>query len=465
MDDDFWNTSTISCFSFDEQQAQAARTIEEFGNRLNSLDLDSSHSRETEASESSSLQSPKEQCSSSSFQSDSDKLRQRGNFAEHRGEGNATPEEYASLRKEFKKAQSKLSMLEHQLHQDRYKMTTCEETVRRIAQGEPYSFCSYRSAADKVSLLEKAFEFGDGDAICCVLLFLEGSLTPLAFRQLLLEYSYAAKHYVFMLRQLEDYEKLTETLLLLGQQEDLLDVELRKIKMQRDPEAKIRALRKAIGGAMFADSFADEQRCLQEQLDLLERQLPVEDSDTKAIVHGQGEKFFQYPKTRSLVGLSMMETLEYCCLYHCDSPENSFASPLSIRAQYGISDRQFGWAMTKALAVQQMWPELRKLILGKNFFGKQKIKSPIGCEQLLHLLSLHGAPSSEMAIYVMSLTNSQRKLDLAKKYKCDQIVVEQLVTMRDRVELLRYISGLPPNSESVQKASDALGNPNAKWKN
>ncbi|KFD47854.1 hypothetical protein M513_11268 [Trichuris suis] len=470
MDEDFWNTSTISCFSFDDQHAETARTIEELGTRLQCFDLDSSRSEETDASELSSFQSPKvaeggndisseHSSQSSNVPSSSEKARQRANFADHRPERNATPEEYAKLQKEFRKTQSKLCVLEQQLYHNKYMMTSHEETIRRIAQGEPYSFCSCRSAVDKVSLLEKAFEFGDGDAICCILLFLESTLAPSAFRQLLLEYSYAAKHYVFMLRQLEDTEKLTETLLLLGQQEELMTVELRKIKMQHDSEAKIRALRKAIGGSIFAGSFAEEQRFLQEQLDLLERQLPVEDADTKAIVQGQGEKFFRFPKSQSLVGLSVLETLEYCCLYHYDLPSNSFASPLSIRAQYKITDRQFGWIVTKALAMQQMWPELQKLMLGKNFFGKQKMKSPISCEQFLRLLSMHGAPSSEMVVYISSLTNGQRKLDLAKKYKCDNIVVEQLVALRDRAALLQYISSLPPNSESAQKAMDALDNP------
>ncbi|CDW54720.1 Vps16 C and Golgin A5 domain containing protein [Trichuris trichiura] len=463
MDEDFWNTSTISCFSFDDQHAETARTIEELGNRLQSFDMGSSQSDETDASDLSSFQSPKAGevgiDISAERSSQSSNVQSSGNFAERRPERKNTPEEYAKLQKEFNKAQSKLCTLEKQLYHDRYMTTSHEDTIRRIAQGEPYSFCSCRSAVEKVSLLEKAFEFGDGDAICCVLLFLEGTLAPSAFRQLLLEYSYAAKHYVFMLRQLEDTEKLIETLLLLGQQEELVNVELRKIKMQRDSEAKIRALRKAIGGAMFAGSFSEERRFLQEQLDLLERQLPVEDSDTKAIVQGQGEKFFRFPKSQSLVGLSVLETLEYCCLYHYDLPSNSFASPLSIRAQYKISDRQFGWIVAKALAAQHMWPELQKLMLAKNLFGKQKLKSPISCEQFLRLLSMHGAPSSEMVVYISSLTNGQRKLDLAKKYKCDNIVVEQLVALRDRAALLQYISGLTPNSESAQKAMDALDNP------
>ncbi|OUC39504.1 glutamine--tRNA ligase, non-specific RNA binding region part 1, partial [Trichinella nativa] len=112
---------------------------------------------------------------------------------------------------------------------------------------------------------------------------------------------------------------------------------------------------------------------------------------------------------------------------------NSLASPLSIRNKFGLTEQQFDWIAIKALAERQQWAEIQKLLLRKGLFGKQKLKLPISCEQLLNVLYSNGATASVSSKHSSNI----------------------LIGLKDRLELLKYMATLSPSSVELSTAETA----------
>ena len=64
--------------------------------------------------------------------------------------------------------------------------------------------------------------------------------------------------------------------------------------------------------------LSQDASLVQESVDLLERQRPVEDSDAQLEASGRSQIFKDIPRKVSLIGMSVVTTLYYCCLYHFD---------------------------------------------------------------------------------------------------------------------------------------------------
>ncbi|KRY72832.1 putative glutamine--tRNA ligase, partial [Trichinella pseudospiralis] len=463
VDDEFWNDSNVSSFCFDDFPSDTAKIIEEIGAELNKLDLNSIDDEELGLFCGDHLTSSfnDEASSVSNSQTPSD-LR---SISSETTEQRTTPlsvqatqpdsDDYKRLQAECSRLRSKWTELQCRLKQEKYYAPDFEETIGRLATGEIYIFQYYRRLSDKKKLLKTAIDFGDGDAICCVVLFLERTLSPVVFRQLLLEFPPAVSHYIFYLKQLSMHDKLSELLLRknhfvrsLGLVEQLAAVEVSRICSEKNAESKIALLRKALAGGVFSDQSLNEERIfLNSYADLLEHQLPIDAADNNARVEGN------LKNEVSVVDSSVLETLMYCCRLHYELPSNSLASPLSIRNKFGLTEQQFDWIAIRALAERQQWSEIQKLLLRKGLFGKQKLKLPISCEQLLNVLYSNGATASvssmssnDITIYIDLFSDNQRKLMLAKKYKCHALVIKILIGLKDRLELLKYMATLSPST-------------------
>ena len=92
---------------------------------------------------------------------------------------------------------------------------------------------------------------------------------------------------------------------------------------------------------------------VRQQLDLLERQRPVEAADAAL-----------RPDTQ-LVGRSVLSTLHYCCLHHYDEPANHLASPLALRERHQLTEREYAWTALRARASRQAWADVQALFTSK----------------------------------------------------------------------------------------------------
>jgi hypothetical protein len=89
-----------------------------------------------------------------------------------------------------------------------------------------------------------------------------------------------------------------------------------------------------------------ESEIVKEHIQLLERQYPIAVSRSH-----QSEK--QKDKTSpfvgkpvsadNLVGSSLLSTLQYCCRYNWDAPENLLASPMGLKKTFRLTERQYIW--------------------------------------------------------------------------------------------------------------------------
>ena len=92
---------------------------------------------------------------------------------------------------------------------------------------------------------------------------------------------------------------------------------------------------------------------LRQQLDLLERQRPVQAADLTLRPDGQ------------LVGRSVISSLHYCCVYHYGEPANHLASPLAVRERHRLTEEQFVWTALRARASLQAWRDVQEMFTSK----------------------------------------------------------------------------------------------------
>ena len=92
---------------------------------------------------------------------------------------------------------------------------------------------------------------------------------------------------------------------------------------------------------------------VRQQLDLLERQRPVEAADAAV-----------RPNTQ-LVGRSVISSLHYCCVHHYGEPANHLASPLAIRERHQLTEEQFAWTALRARASLQAWKDVQEMFTSK----------------------------------------------------------------------------------------------------
>jgi hypothetical protein len=91
-----------------------------------------------------------------------------------------------------------------------------------------------------------------------------------------------------------------------------------------------------------------EFEVIKEHIQLLERQCPIAGSRSRP---QQPEKendrtspfVGKSVSVDNLVGSSLLSTLQYCCRYNWDAPENLLASPMGLKKAFRLTERQFVW--------------------------------------------------------------------------------------------------------------------------
>lgn len=90
---------------------------------------------------------------------------------------------------------------------------------------------------------------------------------------------------------------------------------------------------------------AHYQRQIHDQITLLEQQSTLDTQDS----NNSNSVLAQYPRASDVYDRPLLTTLYYCSMYHWDSASHP-ASPLSLKLQYRLTDRQYLWAVVRARA-------------------------------------------------------------------------------------------------------------------
>ncbi|KAK3774195.1 hypothetical protein RRG08_001330 [Elysia crispata] len=369
---------------------------------------------------------------------------------------------------DVEKMQQEIQSLKRSLlgaKKDRWMKQPVEDTLRRILKGEPFSLEMYKSLADKLALLDQAVSLHDGNAIMMAVLFLQKTVTRHIFTRELLQRPVAANHYLDYLKAHFDFPEYINTLILLGRTEEAAICKYQLALPSSDVAVKVSKLKDCLRSHFQADSaLSNDASLVQEYVDLLERQRPIDESDAGLEASGRSALFKDFPRKRSLIDMPVVTTLYYCCLYHYDLGENSLASPAALRKRHQISDKQFIWTAIGARAKLRQWRDVEAILTTKGWFGSTKLKAAIGFDKVVAILHRNGAPPDILQKYLAMIDNLEQRLSFAKKVSCQIAVIDALVALKNRAELEQLASKLDRYSKEGLYAFDILNTSTIKWK-
>ncbi|KAJ6222958.1 hypothetical protein RDWZM_001503 [Blomia tropicalis] len=344
----------------------------------------------------------------------------------------------------------------------------------------------------KLELLDYALLTGNSYVITKIILFLQETLKPSIFHHEISRRSVASDHYLIYLRNSEQLDKLYDTLILLGRHEEAAFAMFsRAINSGQSYENQIKSIRKTLYNSFSVGGpeILKWQPFIKDHITLLEQQLPIEVDDkrreTEEISRLQDHRstsqqssisdcqtansnlFVIFPRP-TLVGLSVIETLHYCCRYHYYLEDTKFASPFYIRKKFALTEKQFLWIALQALSSNEMWPEIDTLFEYKSWLGNRKIKNSIPIDELVRVLFHNSAPLEMLEKYLELVDDVERKLQLAKELLMTKFAADILIKLKDRKRLteLRASIYTSKNVDYVQQYIDnALKTSTIKWKN
>uniref|UniRef100_A0A8C5GY89 Spermatogenesis-defective protein 39 homolog n=1 Tax=Gouania willdenowi TaxID=441366 RepID=A0A8C5GY89_GOUWI len=269
----------------------------------------------------------------------------------------------------------------------------------------------------------------------------------------------ALRHFIRYLTETKELTLLMEllryvhTLLHLLQYKDHLNI------------ADINKRRDFLKSCVSLPFSADDSAHVQHHLALLERQIQIEVSDREAERGGQTDVFQKFPREAPVLHMPLINTLYYSCLYHYTEPQENYSSPLNIRNTFRVSEKQFFITALAARSKLGAWLDVDTMFTNRKWFGFTKKKSPIGFHRVVDILHRSSAPSQVLQKYIGLVDDTERRISLAQRHKCHDVVINTYRELRDRQLLLGYRGRVEPGSEQEVTIDRLLGNTQIRWKN
>ncbi|XP_054758201.2 spermatogenesis-defective protein 39 homolog [Lytechinus pictus] len=369
--------------------------------------------------------------------------------------------EVAKLQAEIHALHRKIKSLE----KSRWSALPVADTVSRIITGERYSLEPYKSLKDKMTLLDAAIGFHDGNAIIAIVMFLKKTLSKTIFHQELSKRPEAVNQYISFLKSYQSKEEsVAAELGALGRVEEAA---LWRYKLASQTELPQQRLTRIMDcNSMYfqrKESLATENEIIKEQVLLLNKQLQIEPRDQRYQIEGRFP-FRELPRKTSLYFQPVITTLFYCCLYHYASQESDMSNPQTLKREFNLSDKQFLFQALLARAKLKDWTQVEALLTSKNWLGKAKMKAAVTFSQVVYILVTVKAPTEIIAKYMMFIEDKESRIAMATKFKIHVVVIDTLAQLKDRQRLLAY------RPQCINTPADThfeivLRNTDHKWKN
>lgn len=223
-----------------------------------------------------------------------------------------------------------------------------KDVVRSLFLGMSTDLSCFKKLTDKTLLLDEALKIGDGDTVCAVLLFLQKSLHQMVLFSLLKERPVAAQEYVALLEKQKAFH-VAATLSAEMHQPKEAAIFLYNSCFRVGDQNLQNALEQLNKNELKRLKNVEvESETVKEHIQLLERQYPIALNKPR-IQHPETENtktsslIGKPVTTGTLVGSSLLATLEYCCRYNWDAPENLLASPTGLKKAFNLSEKEFIW--------------------------------------------------------------------------------------------------------------------------
>jgi len=300
-----------------------------------------------------------------------------------------------------------------------------KDVIRSLFLGMPVDLNHFKKLIDKTSLLDEAIKLGDGDVVVAVLLYLQKTLHQSVLFSVLESRQVAADQYIDMLEKQNCYK---EAATLCSQ-------------MKRNREAAVHLYNKVLREKkkdllpslqhlckyefQILSGVETETEILKEHIQLLERQAPIASHQVpaKELVSDKTSPLIGPPiRQDSLLGSSLLATLQYCCRYHLKSPENLLVSPVGLKSTFPITDRQFAWnaCVGQLLSGKDPSPSL----LAKGLFGAPKVVAGLSVPRVLEVAWKMEGPPQTFDQLLPLIESSQLRYQLAKRYNRHRIVID-----------------------------------------
>ncbi|XP_038074329.1 spermatogenesis-defective protein 39 homolog [Patiria miniata] len=381
-----------------------------------------------------------------------------------------------AIRRDSKPTLAEMSKLQAEVQALRRKLKSVErsrwaalpvaDTVTRIITGEPYSLEPYRSLQDKLSLLDVAIGYHDGNAILTIVMFLRRTLSKTVFYDEMRRRPVAASQYIaFIKKQNEQSDNVASEMGQLGRIEDAALWRYKEATENQVPHGQLMNL-KEVHSLWFDKSatLATESEHIKEHISLLNRQLQIEAMDERAQREGK-PPFKEFPRKFTLYFKSVITTLFYCCYYHYGEPEVSVGSPLGMRQFHKLTEKQYLFTVLLSRIMLRRWLDLDGLLTSKNWRGKATMKSAVKFEQVVEILVQQNAPHDALDKYLKYIEDPESRISLAMKLTRHAVVVDALIQVKDRQRLLKYQSKVPGGTPEARRIEDVMRNSTVKWKN
>lgn len=338
------------------------------------------------------------------------------------------------------------------LQMDRFKPNSVNQTIQDMILGKPFTLAGFRSFQEKEHLLDTALEWGDGDAILAVTLMLKSTLKKSKFISLMSSRQEAADHLISDMIVRHQLQEVTELLNSLDRTHEAGVIAYKQAASPNNLQVRSKNLKTLLNMSLKHHIDTD---IIMEQIHLSERLSPVISSEVGHIDRNPS----------SLINASVLRCLQYLAIHYFGTPDNLLHSPAAVRKMHNLSDKQYSWVCLRSRATVGKWEDCLDLVVGKGWLGGKKAKGGVSPVEVTAVLAAAGAPVEILMVLLSLVDNMEERLELARKVGAASVVVDVMVSQKDRLAIVNYQASLTPNSRDWFYADNALNNSSVKWKN
>lgn len=231
-----------------------------------------------------------------------------------------------------------------------------KDVIRSLFLGMSVDLTGFKKLSDKTLLLDEAVKLGDGDVVVSVLLMLQRSLNQTILNQILKERHSAAQQYIDILTKQRRHKDAASLCIEMQQPREAAIHLYTGCLAEKDQKllSMLDCLRK--NDFKNLANIETESEILNQHIQLLERQLPIAVDDSR--LPGTAEEIPSPSPLighlvcrNTLIGSSLLATVQYCCQFHWNASENLLASPDLMKKTFHVTDRQFVWCAFVARAL------------------------------------------------------------------------------------------------------------------
>lgn len=300
-----------------------------------------------------------------------------------------------------------------------------------MISGKIINLNCFKSYEDKSKLLELSVTSHHSSTILNVILFIKDNLTPSLFIQIMSKYEEAICIYAKYLKERNSFSSLIMFYKSLNRvTEEAMSLLYAAYKV-KEPLARLNAFKQCLELFSRTKTLEFQVEGIKEQILLMERQIPIEEHDSKAALSGNEVIFTKYPRS-PIIYSPLSYTLWYSFFYHPTAPKDKLSSPYSIKAAFQITERRFIRSLVNARSKIGDWQSLKDSVSSKKSIFSKGPQSVIGFEPYAEAVYDNKGPEDILKYFLSLIESPVRKYILSVRYKQWDIAIESVATLKDR---------------------------------